>query len=845
MFILGSVLTNLILAVSLIMAAAVAGLMAYHYAKARLRENQGFVYDPDTDTVEPDHAGMQQRAKSAEEIAQIRSRIEALMEQQQMASETQNQHLGQKLDEIRTHMGQQDVKMDGLKSELRHEIRSRDSELGELRQQLAAALDSFWKAMPAIAEGGGDALALPPANETADEATIAESFSEPTDKYSEADSSPPVVGPQPDNEAGPTLEESVTEESTVTYGEFEATASYSSPQAELPTFEPIEPIAEEIELMQESDVPAFSSVEPETQAFSPIEHVEDVEARESAETTLPLVEPEPLAFAPIEPVQEFEVQEPEEAVFSPVEPEPAAFAPIEPVQEFELQEPEETVFSPVEPEPAAFAPIESVQEFELQEPEETVFSPVEPEPEAFAPVEPVQQFEAQEPEEATFTPVEGGFAPFTSMESVQEIDVPDPEEATFAPFKSESATFAPFEPDEATITPISQDSDPEPIADTFEPITFSSEETQMEAEMPSDSEPVAPAPPQSEVPFQAPIFEPIEFAPSWTDTDPEPDRTEPSTDAEFKAPVFAPIEPIASVYAGDTPGVEDVKTPDEPLAEEQTEDPISLAQEYSNSFTQPEAPDAEPDASEEAIWTSAAGWTEPTPYDSFTEPEEANDELHDMNEEGQPTAEDQAPTEEDSSFIQHVVVSPSGDSISVQPEADVEVEPTSPAEAPKAVLDADSLFTGDPRFDPRSPFDEIDEPPAFEMVGEAVPTIETEDEPEQLAEVAPEPAPENKPANEDRPPVAPESSSTRADAEGDDLTTISSITPEVHDQLYELGITTLDEMARWSRADARRVSSQVGVSEETIMHQWIFEAQSALFDSFQDRMARQTARQAR
>ena len=96
---------------------------------------------------------MEQRAKSAEEIAQIRLRIETLMEQQQMTAETQSQHLGQKLDEIRTHMGQQDAKMDGLKSELRHEIRSRDSELGELRQQLASALDGFWKSMPALSEG--------------------------------------------------------------------------------------------------------------------------------------------------------------------------------------------------------------------------------------------------------------------------------------------------------------------------------------------------------------------------------------------------------------------------------------------------------------------------------------------------------------------------------------------------------------------------------------------------------------------------------------------------------------------------------------------------------------------
>ena len=70
---------------------------------------------------------------------------------------------------------------------------------------------------------------------------------------------------------------------------------------------------------------------------------------------------------------------------------------------------------------------------------------------------------------------------------------------------------------------------------------------------------------------------------------------------------------------------------------------------------------------------------------------------------------------------------------------------------------------------------------------------------------------------------------------------ISSISEETQQQLYDIGITKLDEMARWSRADARRVGGQVNVSEETIMHQWIFEAQSVLFDSFQDKMASKQA----
>src|SRR5688572_8658156 len=162
----GGIIASLLLAVTLILAAAVAGLMAYHYAQARIRERRGFTFDPVTDTVieEPDGAAAV-RARSAEEIGAIRSRIESLMSEQSMRVETQSQHLAQKLDDIRVHMETQDRHVDGLKSELRHEIRRRDSELDELRGQLASALDAFWKTMPALPEGaGGDTLALPPAS---------------------------------------------------------------------------------------------------------------------------------------------------------------------------------------------------------------------------------------------------------------------------------------------------------------------------------------------------------------------------------------------------------------------------------------------------------------------------------------------------------------------------------------------------------------------------------------------------------------------------------------------------------------------------------------------------------
>ena len=69
----------------------------------------------------------------------------------------------------------------------------------------------------------------------------------------------------------------------------------------------------------------------------------------------------------------------------------------------------------------------------------------------------------------------------------------------------------------------------------------------------------------------------------------------------------------------------------------------------------------------------------------------------------------------------------------------------------------------------------------------------------------------------------------------EDLTVISSIDEDTQRALYMTGVHSLDEIARWGRTDARRVASEVGVSEETIMHQWVFEAQAALFDRYSRR----------
>lgn len=81
-------------------------------------------------------------------------------------------------------------------------------------------------------------------------------------------------------------------------------------------------------------------------------------------------------------------------------------------------------------------------------------------------------------------------------------------------------------------------------------------------------------------------------------------------------------------------------------------------------------------------------------------------------------------------------------------------------------------------------------------------------------------------------PASELSESSAPPANADDLTMISSIDEEIQARLYAEGVYTLDEIARWGRTDARRISVALQVPEATIMNQWVFEAQAALFDQF-------------
>ncbi len=68
------------------------------------------------------------------------------------------------------------------------------------------------------------------------------------------------------------------------------------------------------------------------------------------------------------------------------------------------------------------------------------------------------------------------------------------------------------------------------------------------------------------------------------------------------------------------------------------------------------------------------------------------------------------------------------------------------------------------------------------------------------------------------------------DAESrDDLTSLPGIDARLQAQLHRLGVTSYDQIARWSSADVRRVSERLEIDRKTIQDHWIIHAQSHLF----------------
>ena len=82
-----------------------------------------------------------------------------------------------------------------------------------------------------------------------------------------------------------------------------------------------------------------------------------------------------------------------------------------------------------------------------------------------------------------------------------------------------------------------------------------------------------------------------------------------------------------------------------------------------------------------------------------------------------------------------------------------------------------------------------------------------------------------------------ETASHEAEGNEEDLTVLTVVDEPMQQKLYALGITTIEAIARWSRSDARRIANQLThTSEEDIMDRWVFEAQSVLFERYQNEL---------
>ncbi len=138
---------------------------------------------------------------------------------------------------------------------------------------------------------------------------------------------------------------------------------------------------------------------------------------------------------------------------------------------------------------------------------------------------------------------------------------------------------------------------------------------------------------------------------------------------------------------------------------------------------------------------------------------------------------------------------------------------------PSGLIDLDAFATPTPSSEPEP---EAARPPS----AEAAPPSPSVAEAGMLGADMPTPEPPTSVSQ------APDASTFTTPEGADDLTVITSIDADVQRRLYMEGVTTLEEIAEWGRARARRVSEVVQVSEDIIMNQWVFEAQAAMFEQF-------------
>lgn len=60
------------------------------------------------------------------------------------------------------------------------------------------------------------------------------------------------------------------------------------------------------------------------------------------------------------------------------------------------------------------------------------------------------------------------------------------------------------------------------------------------------------------------------------------------------------------------------------------------------------------------------------------------------------------------------------------------------------------------------------------------------------------------------------------------LTAIPGISKEIEQELYDLGYSSVEQIARWGRADVRAVSADLGIEQHLIEDEWIANARLIL-----------------
>ncbi len=877
-FVLAGAMQNIIVALICVAAAGVVGLGAFFFLRAKNREAVDSALS----------VGAPASGSGLGEMRELTSRIEDIVLQQQDNGETQRQHLSRKIDSVRESVESQHHAVTGLRQEMRHEVQKRDAEMQEIRTQIEAVREGVelppatWNALPAAELGAPEAegpfLALSFESDDASGDDLAFTPFEDVTFGDEGDTPEAAT----DGLSGDSLfaasgfEEASFEDDSATPGPFlfkiDPSASDPMPSFDDPAgdgvmgeeasgfaFEelpdPLSFSAEDAPFENDASPLAFETAEES--AFAPM----SFSFNEDADPGSPLMpdaagiptlnDPDPLGFEEAAPTA-FETEAmaasdailfEESAPFAEAPEADAAPAPrqepvfaAEPVAQMESAPAPEVV--PTEAvAPEAIAP-EAVAEINAEITDETIAPEAAPfiSEQASIVEEPAGAFEivsflTPEPEEVPEAAPALGHADRGHTE-LGHAESRETGRAAVASGASHVPTSAPpvFED---TLT--AEEPAPEPTAwisrpEREEPVqTIGGIVVDQVGDVPTATESPAQRAPEYAPEVAAKTIrvhaqdaeyagEPASAAPETTVTEAiAPEAIAPEADME--APAVEAAEPLTSTMRFPET---DVFTPEEAAPEETASDatPGVMSEEMSfESFEEEQYEEAD-DAFDFPSPVVASELAEATSFDFGIDidAEIAYAETH-----GQPLADEIVAPEAEA----HAVEMPG---MEAPAEVATPAEPfafSTPAPGGGAVVDTDPS----PEAMTMSA-DSFVTPPGFSAPTPAM-TPAPASVPSTPPPAAPEPvAPEAVIEATPEAPSEPGSPAFEAPEGAEDLTAITSIDDEVQRALYTAGVLTLDEIARWGRSDARRISTEVGVSETTIMNQWVFEAQAALFDRF-------------